>query len=97
MNGDGPFGVPRPEKITAEIVPGNTLKEIEDSLSTYDFSSMQKLMMIFGCSIGELPHKIARAKGIKNADNVQRISQNIGKVKNTNRDLQQEIIFTDRK
>jgi hypothetical protein len=71
MNGDGPFGVSRPGynlEITAEIVPGATIEQIEKSLSSYSFSSLQKLILIFDCSLDDLSRKIAKAKGLKNVD-----------------------------
>ena len=66
MNGDGPFGVPRPDiELTAEIIPGDMIEEIEGTLADYPLSYLQKLLNIFGCSIGDLSRKIAKAKGLK--------------------------------
>lgn len=74
MNGDGPFGVPktdvtksRPiEEVEAFEIAGDTVLEISLTLGQYSYEDLRRLMVIFGCEIGDLATKIAKAKGIKN-------------------------------
>lgn len=56
------------EQAAASQVSGDTIEEIEKSLSEKSFEDLRSLLVIYECSIGDLAHKIARAKGIKDVD-----------------------------
>lgn len=53
------------QNITACMIPGDTLEEIERNLNKEKFRFIKKLMQIYQCNVGDLAHKIARTKGIK--------------------------------
>jgi len=53
------------QNITAYLIPGNTLEEIEQSLAKEKFEIIKKLMRIYQRDIGDLARRIAQTKGIK--------------------------------
>lgn len=53
------------QEITACMVEGNTLEEIEQTLSAMPFGHVKKLLEIYKCKVGDLTRKISLAKGIK--------------------------------
>lgn len=71
------------EGAAADQVVGDTIEEIEKALEGKSFADLRSLLVIFECSIGELAHKIARAKGIKNVNTTGNKKQNHCKSKGT--------------
>lgn len=53
------------QNITAYLIRGQTIKEIEDHLESLNFDIIKKLMLVYDCRIEDLIYNIARAKGIK--------------------------------
>lgn len=53
------------ENLSACMIPGNTIQEIESHIEFLDYKITKKLLAAYGCSITDLAYRIAKAKGIK--------------------------------
>ena len=72
MNNKGLVEIPKlgagtdyDQKITACMIPGDTIEEIENHLESLDFDVLKRLMLVYDCGVGDIQHHIARMKGIK--------------------------------
>lgn len=56
------------DKVAADQIAGDTIEEIDTVLGRLNFDAIKRLLVAYECSIGELAHKILRAKGLKDAN-----------------------------